>query len=179
MGMLALAHRLAGRQRWLMMSAWAITVVLAFAFLAPTQLVLRFSEISSEGRLDVGKETLHLIAAYSVFGTGLGGYESAFEKFKTTGYALAQDYAHNDYLQYLAELGIVGFMIGATFLFLILAKSVRFSLRYPDSDIRWLGLDMDQGTCRHPNSQYGGFQSLRSCKRHAIGLDMWSRCGPA
>jgi O-antigen ligase len=83
---------------------------------------------------------LRLIAAYPVFGTGLGGYESAFEKFKTTGFAVAQDYAHNDYLQFLAELGIVGFVIGATFLFLILAKSVRFSLRNPDPDIRWLAL---------------------------------------
>jgi len=115
-------------------------VILAFAFLAPVPLVLRFSQVSSEGRLDVAKDTLHLIAAYPVFGTGLGGYESAFEKFKTTGYVLAQDYAHNDYLQFLAELGLVGFLIGATFLVLILAKAVRFSLRNPDPDIRWLAL---------------------------------------
>jgi hypothetical protein len=47
---------------------WGVVVILAFAFLAPVQLVLRFSEISSEGRLEVGKDTLHLIAAYPVFG---------------------------------------------------------------------------------------------------------------
>ncbi len=140
MGTLALAVRFAGKKRWPVLLGWGVTVVLAFAFLAPVQLVLRFSQISSEGRLDVAKDTLHLIAAYPVFGAGLGGYESAFEKFKTTGFALAQDYAHNDYLQFLAELGIVGFLIGATFLALILAKSVRFGLLQPDPDTRWMGL---------------------------------------
>ena len=123
-----------------MLSAWVIGVLLAFAFLAPGQLVLRFSEVSPEGRLGVWKNTLHLITAYPLFGTGLGGYESAFEKFKTSGFELVQDYAHNDYLQFFAELGLVGFLIGGTFLFLILAKSVRFSLRHPDPNVRWLAL---------------------------------------
>lgn len=140
MGMLALAGRLAGRQRWLMLSCWALAVVLAFAFLAPTQLVIRFGELSPEGRLDVWKDTLHLIAGYPVFGTGLGGYESAFEKFKTTGFVLAQDYAHNDYLQFFAELGLIGFLIGSAFLVLILLKSMRVGLGNPNPDTRWMGL---------------------------------------
>jgi len=135
-----LAVRFEGKKRWPILLGWGIAVILAFAFLAPPQLVLRFAEISPEGRLDVAKDTLGLIAAYPIFGTGLGGYESAFEKFKTTGFVLAQDYAHNDYLQFFAELGLIGFLIGSAFLALILVKSVRVGLRNPDPDTRWMGL---------------------------------------
>ena len=137
---LALAGRRARRKRWLMLSAWGVTVVLAFAFLAPTQLVLRFSEVSPQGRIDLWKDTIHLIAHYPVFGTGLGGCGSSVEKFKTSGFDFVQDYAHNDYLQFLAELGLVGFLIGSAFLVLILVKSVRVGLRNPNPDTRWMGL---------------------------------------
>ena len=51
-----------------------------------------------------------------------------------------QDYAHNDYLQFLAELGLVGFLIGSAFLVLILVKSVRVGLRNTNPDTRWMGL---------------------------------------
>jgi len=140
MGALVLAAALPGRKRWFMLLAWGVAVVLAFAFLSPVQLILRFSEVSSEGRLDVWKDTLHLIAAFPLFGTGLGGYESAFEKFKTSGFVSTQDYAHNDYLQFFAELGLIGFLIAGAFVFLILAISVRWSLRHPDPNRRWIGL---------------------------------------
>jgi len=139
MGILALSIK-RGKKRWPILVASGLAVVLALASFAPAQLVVRFSEISTEGRLDVGKETLRLIAAYPLFGTGLGGYQSAFEKFKTTGFALAQDYAHNDYLQFFAELGLVGFLIGGAFLFLVLTKSVRSGIGNRDLDRRWLGL---------------------------------------
>ena len=136
MGALALA----GKMRWPLLLAWGAATTLAFAFMAPVQLVLRFSEISSEGRIDVWKDTLHLIAAYPIFGTGLGGYQSAFERFKTSGFAAAQDYAHNDYLQFFAELGLTGFLIGGIFLFLILVTSVRASLQYSNPDARWIAV---------------------------------------
>ena len=50
-----------------------------------------------------------MIKAYPVFGCGLGGYETAFSRFKVSGVLVTDDYAHNDYLQLLAELGLVGF----------------------------------------------------------------------
>ena len=81
-----------------------------------------------------------MIAAYPLFGTGLGGYQSTFEKFRTSGFVFTQDYAHNDYLQFLAELGVVGFSIAAAFLLSILIRAVRASLRPPNPTIHWLGL---------------------------------------
>ena len=140
MGWLLLAGKRHGKKRWLMVALFGLTVVAAFVFLAPSQLVVRFTEISSDGRIGVWRDTLHLIAAYPLLGTGLGGYESTFERFKTTGFILRQDYAHNDYLQFLAEMGVVGFLIGGTFLFRTLLRSIRASLHPPSSNVRWLGL---------------------------------------
>ena len=81
-----------------------------------------------------------MIEDYPVFGCGLGGYESAFEKFKTSAFDLAQDYAHNDYLQYLAELGAAGFAIAGAFLILIGKRALRASRLERDPPIRWIGL---------------------------------------
>jgi len=117
-----------------------LALVIGLALLAPAQLILRFSDVSSEDRINVWHDTLHLIGAYPLFGCGLGGYISAFEKFKTSAFDLVQDYAHNDYFQYLAELGAAGFLIGVAFLTLIGLRSLRAGMRQGDPDSRWLGL---------------------------------------
>ena len=74
------------------------------------------------------------------FGTGLGGYASTFTKFNTSQFTLVQDYAHNDYLQFLAEMGGIGFLIAAAFFLWILTRSVRAAMWHPDHDSRWLGV---------------------------------------
>jgi O-antigen ligase len=52
----------------------------------------------------------------------------------------AFDYAHNDYLQVLAELGLAGSLIVAALALGILARALRAVARHPDSDGRYLGL---------------------------------------
>src|ERR1017187_6609031 len=91
-------------------------------FLPSSQLIMRFSDSTKEDRPEVWRETRRLIAAYPWFGCGLGGYESAFYPFKASNPAYYQEYAHNDYLQYLAEMGVVGSIIAAVPLAVILAK---------------------------------------------------------
>jgi O-antigen ligase len=92
-------------------------VLLSAFFLAPPELILRYGKlefsdgISTQDRLLLWDESLPLVSAFPAFGTGLGGYESAFLKHKVT-YPLVRDaFAHNDYLQYLIELGIAGFSL--------------------------------------------------------------------
>jgi O-antigen ligase len=130
-------------------SSWRISliagVVLAAVilfFLLPTaQLVTRFGEIriNGEERAQPWHETLGLIRTYPIFGCGLGAYQAAFLKFKASSPALTQDYAHNDYLQYFAELGAVGFALAVIPLWLVLAR-LRAGIRHIRSDIRWLSL---------------------------------------
>jgi len=108
------------RRRWSVAVGMVAALVLAgFVFLSPERLILRFAELvstdklTSTGRAELWAETIPLIKAYPVFGCGLDGYETAFSRFKISGVLVTDDFAHNDYLQLLAELGFVGFIIGA------------------------------------------------------------------
>jgi len=94
-----------------------VGVAVLFIYLPPDQLVRRFAalaeteEITADTRVEIWRETLHLIQAYPWTGSGAGTYESAFYRYKTVAPMNTVDYAHNDYLQWLAELGGVGFGI--------------------------------------------------------------------
>ena len=104
--------------------------LITFVFLPPDQLVERFGRLAAdegnqEGRAELWGETMNLVRAYPIFGCGLGGYESAFPKYKASGPLSSDDHAHNDYLQYLAETGVIG---GIVFLALV-ATTVRAAFR--------------------------------------------------
>jgi len=144
-GALAVGAGLSTRKRWLAVAAVAALIALSFVFLPPDALILRFASLASEDlsgdlRLQVWKDSLHLVAAYPLLGCGLGGYESAFLKFNTGAPMLTMDYAHNDYLQLLAELGILGFLIVAILMLAILLKAVSAALQHPKANDRYLGL---------------------------------------
>jgi O-antigen ligase len=53
--------------------------------------------------------TVDIIGDFPIFGTGLGTFASAYNAYETRGGAeMELRHAHNDYLEYIAELGIVG-----------------------------------------------------------------------
>ena len=123
----------------------AALVLAGFVFLPPDKLILRFAQLVSTdvtggGRAQLWAETIPLIRAYPVFGCGLGGYETAFWRFKVSGPLLTDDFAHNDYLQLLAELGLVGFAIGATLAFSVVRMAVRRAVRSTDPGARYFAL---------------------------------------
>ena len=76
------------RRRWIGVGMVAALVLAGFVFLPPERLIQRFAEfVSTDGltggrRTDLWAETIPLIRAYPVFGCGLGGYETAFSRFK-------------------------------------------------------------------------------------------------
>lgn len=76
-------------------------------------------------RLLFWKETAHVIARYPIFGCGFGGFVSAVTPYRAASPTLTLDYAHNDYLQFLAEGGIVGFAMAAIVGFLIVHAAWR------------------------------------------------------
>lgn len=113
----------------------------AVLVLPSARLIERLGDVqeNSEDRSLVWRDTLNLVKAYPAFGCGLGAYESAFLPFKHSAPALDQDYAHNDYLQYLAELGVLGFLTGLIPLAYLLIR-LGNGIRHPDPRIRWLSL---------------------------------------
>ncbi len=96
---------------------WVVPLALPLSMLVllPTrELVLRFAdmastqELSKDDRVGIWHDTLHFISAYKWTGCGLGAYEHGFYRYQTTAPVNTVDFAHNDYLQILAELGVPG-----------------------------------------------------------------------
>ena len=91
-----------------------IAIVLFVLAAAPGPLVDRFSgakagtEITAGARAHFREETGRLMAAYPIFGCGLGAYGSAIQKFRDSDSLGLLEFAHNDYMQTAAELGAVG-----------------------------------------------------------------------
>jgi O-antigen ligase len=68
----------------------------------------------------------------------MGGFQSAFAKFKAAEGTFLVDYAHNDYLQTFAELGLAGFLIAALLAGSVILRTVR---RVGEiGEVRWVGL---------------------------------------
>jgi O-antigen ligase len=131
-------------RRALPIAAVAVIVILGFIFLPTDPLIARFSElartddISADTRAQIWRETAGLIKAFPLFGCGLGGYESCFMRFKTVAPMNTIDYAHNDYLQILAELGIFAFLAGVILGGRLVVATIRRALHPPSVDERFL-----------------------------------------
>src|ERR1019366_343 len=53
---------------------------------------------------------------------------------------VTDDFAHNDYLQLLAELGLVGFAIGAALAFSVLRMALRRAVKSSDPEARYFAV---------------------------------------
>ena len=137
-----LGYRSDSRPAW--PRAAVLTVPLILAVLLPTRdLVLRFAdltateEISRDDRIGIWKDTTKVIADYAWTGTGLGAYERGLYRHKVVAPTRTVDFAHNDYLQVLAELGIPGAIPAVALAILILARLVSGVLRRESKNPEW------------------------------------------
>jgi O-antigen ligase len=130
--------RMTRKKRLITLASVIGIVLIALALFMPVSLVMRLAQHSSEGRYTVFREGLGVVREYPLFGCGLGGFESAFLKFKAAEGILAVDYAHNDYLQMLAELGVVGFLLEGLLVGSVLLRSLRHAESAAQS--RWFAV---------------------------------------
>jgi len=75
-------------------------------------------------RWGIWSDTVSMIQAHPVLGVGLGAYKTAYPLYGRGDGLLLVDYTHNDYLQLIADCGVVGGAIALAFL-VILFRSVR------------------------------------------------------
>ena len=102
-----------GTPKWV----WLVPVILPvgiFVLFSSNAMVLRFADtpgvgdVTADGRMQIWSETLRLIGAYKWTGTGLGAFEEGLYPLRHFAPEFTFDFAHNDYLQAFAELGIIG-----------------------------------------------------------------------
>ena len=119
------------RKRMLLATLLIIMLMIVMAlWVGPEETVNRFKglniivrtfinerSILSEIRPYMWKDTVELIKDYWMTGTGIGTYSYVFPTYRTfTADWGFLRYAHNDYLQFIAEMGIMGFVFIAIFL---------------------------------------------------------------
>ncbi len=82
-------------------------------------------EANYENRALIWQTTQKLIGNFPLTGTGLGTYELAYPPYKPQEYgSLIMDHAHNDYLELLSEVGLIGFIPWLGFFVLFVVFSI-------------------------------------------------------
>ncbi len=94
---------------------WALFLLLLsyLVWIGVEPILERFFKAAAEfekTRMLAWKDTLTMIRRFPVLGTGLGSFPHVFSMFKTFPHQAFWDHAHNDYLEFAAELGIPGFL---------------------------------------------------------------------
>lgn len=117
-------------------------VALGILWLGPAPVVERVSQgkvTSSDAQAEtfftsrgwIWRDTLAMIRANPITGVGLGAYATAFPNYTQSDGTVAVGAAHNDYLQVLADAGIIGGALAIWFV-VILWRNVRRGLRARD-----------------------------------------------
>src|SRR5271155_3545976 len=106
-----------------------LLVVLLISWLGVRQIVQRFSamqslEITSGKRASMRADTWRIFLDHPVLGTGLGTLQAVFPPYDTLYDGKIVNHSHNDYLEALAETGILGGLCCLWFLVVLFSQGV-------------------------------------------------------
>ena len=88
-------------------------------------------ELAVEGRISFWKDSIPLIRDYPVAGVGLGNFGTAFRHYQTSMVTLYVDHAHNDYLEFASETGVLGTALLFLPILYLLGKMTLFVAKDP------------------------------------------------
>jgi O-antigen ligase len=145
-GVLSTGSGMAGLRRWGAVAAAGVLIVLGLIYLPTDELIARYANIAgtesltSDDRPKIWAGTRQLIGDYPVIGCGFGAFEPTFGQYQRIAPLLTVNFAHNDYLQFLAELGAAGFAAALALLLWITAGAFQGGTRASDGERRYLAL---------------------------------------
>ncbi|QOT09869.1 O-antigen ligase family protein [Paenibacillus sp. JNUCC32] len=84
---------------------------------------INFNQHSVLERLTFYKDAMKVLADYPIIGAGGGAWASLYEQYQNNPYTSTQ--AHNFFLQYLIEVGLIGFLVFMSFIVYIFYKYIR------------------------------------------------------
>jgi O-antigen ligase len=103
------------RQKWTMnfLKVSFIIITIIALNIGIGSVIERFAldDLLHEGRPLVWDKVLQIIGDYPLFGTGLGTFASVYPAYDESGKSVRYSHAHNDYLEYLSELGVMGIIL--------------------------------------------------------------------
>jgi O-antigen ligase len=68
-------------------------------------------KLPNEGRLVYWSNATSIVRDFPLLGTGLGTFASVYPAYEESSLSGHLSHAHNDYLEYLSELGVVGMIL--------------------------------------------------------------------
>jgi O-antigen ligase len=97
--------------------AFAVVLISLLAWLGGKELTTRVSSISTEARgeisggmrLSIDRDTIQMFRRKPILGWGLGTFPVIYPQFRSFYTNFFVNEAHNDYLQLLSEMGLLGF----------------------------------------------------------------------
>ncbi len=110
-----LAQLKASGKRWMLIVIAFLAAVIGYGLwigldpaLARFEAMREQKFLKVEERVMIWKDTLKLVRAYPGTGSGFGTYGIAFRPYQTGLVTAFVDHAHNDYLEYASETGLLG-----------------------------------------------------------------------
>jgi len=102
-----------------------LIITLISLYIGIGSMIERFSleRLLKEKRPVYWANTIDIFTDYPLMGTGLGTFPSIYPDMEQSGQLIRLYHAHNDYLEYLSELGIIGFILLLSGIFYMLIKS--------------------------------------------------------
>lgn len=110
--------------------AFALFIVFLVIFLGGADALLRSTGLQtaaediSSGRTHFWSVAWQVFTANPILGAGMDSFGVAFSQYDTRNGLFRVEQAHNDYLQILADGGVVGFAIAASFIVLLVKKGI-------------------------------------------------------
>lgn len=97
-----------------------------------------------ESRQWIWRDTMEMIRANWQTGVGLGAYETAYPLFTKSNGAVIVSQAHNDYLQVIADCGVIGGILAVWFL-VVLFRDIKQAMRHRETVMSGMALGCGGG----------------------------------
>ena len=95
--------------KWLVLSLIALDIIIVGSYFGIDKVKERIEMTSfqSEVRDDVVRDSIQYIYDYWLSGSGVGSFYSTFLQYQSTTYTAFYDHAHNEYVQFVVEFGLI------------------------------------------------------------------------
>lgn len=133
-----------GSSLWIPLGSTVIGGLLVFLFIGtglkrilPQNISIRleninFNQHSVLERFTFYKDAMKVLADYPIIGAGGGAWASLYEQYQNNPYTSRQ--AHNFFVQYLIEVGVLGFVIFMAFVLFIFYKYIRSYIKNSEEE---------------------------------------------